>query len=329
MSVVRLQLFDHHPAAASLRDEVLAGLALRPKAIAPKFFYDDRGSRLFDRICEQPEYYPTRTEIALLREIAVQVGELIGPDSTLIELGSGSNQKIRLLLDIIKPAAYMPVDISRDYLFQEARAVAMDYPWLQVYAACADFSQSLQVPRPPQGRRTIVFFPGSSIGNFEPPEARRLLENVARLIGPDGGLLIGVDLKKDPAVLEAAYNDAQGVTAAFNLNLLRRINRELGGGFRLERFYHRAFYAADRGRVEMHLVSREAQQIKVAGRSFEFTAGETIHTENSYKYHPAEFAALAAAAGFTPLQTWTDPQRLFGVFYFARGAGPRLALDRP
>ena len=316
MSVPLLHFYDHHPSASSLSEEVLEGLARQPKSIPPKFFYDDRGSRLFDKICDQPEYYPTRTEIRLLRENAKVIAELIRRDCTLIELGSGSNQKVRLLLDIIKPAAYVPVDISRDYLLQEARAVAEDYPWLRVYAACADFSQALQLPHSAAVARKVAFFPGSSIGNFEPAAAHGLLTNIARMVQPSGALLIGADLKKEPSVLNAAYNDAQGITAAFNLNLLRRINRELNANFKLGQFTHHAFYNTRQGRVEMHLISRMDQTVKVSGRSFEFTAGETIHTENSYKYTPEEFEALVAAAGFELVQWWTDPHIRFGVFYF-------------
>jgi len=316
MSAPSLQFYDHQPSVLSLREEVLHGLAREPKSIPPKFFYDERGSRLFDRICEQPEYYPTRTEIGLLKANAVEIAELIGPQCTLIELGSGSNQKVRLLLDIIEPAAYVPIDISRDYLLQEARAVAADYPWLKVFAACADFCQTLQLPQAAGGARKVAFFPGSSIGNFEPAEALRLLRNIARLVQGGGGLLVGADLKKAPAILDAAYNDAQGITAAFNLNLLRRINRELDGDFDVERFRHRAFYNGERGRVEMHLVSRTAQTVQVAGERFPFAAAETIHTENSYKYGIEEFRALVESAGFELTRLWHDPQGRFGVFFF-------------
>ncbi len=315
MSVPLLHFYDHHPSASSLREEVLEGLARQPRSIPPKFFYDDRGSRLFDKICDQPEYYPTRTEVRLLKDNARDIAELVQRDCTLIELGSGSNQKVRLLLDILKPAAYVPVDISRDYLLQEARAVARDYPWLRVYAACADFSQALQLPHSAVVARKVAFFPGSSIGNFEPAAAHALLTNIARLVQPGGALLIGADLKKDPAILNAAYNDTQRITAAFNLNLLRRINRELGANFKLEQFTHQAFYNPRKGCVEMHLVSRMDQTVKVADRSFAFTAGESIHTENSYKYDPDEFATMVAA-GFELVQRWTDTQGRFGVFYF-------------
>jgi len=316
MSVPLLHFYDHHPCASTLSEEVLQGLAQRPRAIPPKFFYDDYGSRLFDKICDQPEYYPTRTEISLLKENAEHIAALVRRDCMLIELGSGSNQKVRLLLDILKPAAYVPVDISRDYLLQEARAVAEDYPWLQVYAACADFSQALQLPPSAAVARKVAFFPGSSIGNFEPEAAQALLANIARVVQPGGALLIGADLKKAPAILNAAYNDAQGITAAFNLNLLRRINRELNANFKLDQFTHQAFYNARQGRVEMHLVSRIDQAVKVAGRTFEFSAGESIHTENSYKYDPEEFEAMVATAGFDLVQWWTDPHSRFGVFYF-------------
>jgi len=316
MSVPSLQFYDHQPSVLSLREEVLHGLARCPKSIPPKFFYDEQGSRLFDRICEQPEYYPTRTEIALLKDNAEEIAELIGADCTLIELGSGSNQKVRMLLNIIKPAAYVPIDISRDYLLQQAQAVAADYPWLRVFAACADFCQTLQLPQAAGGARKIAFFPGSSIGNFEPAEALRLLRNIARLVQGDGGLLVGADLKKAPGILNAAYNDAQGITAAFNLNLLRRINRELDGDFAVDRFSHQAYYNEQRGRVEMHLASRMEQTVQVAGERFHFAPRETIHTENSYKYDVEEFKALVESAGFELARLWHDPQGRFGVFFF-------------
>lgn len=324
MSTPAVRFYDHHPAPSNFLREVSEGLAARPRSIPPKFFYDEEGSRLFDRICETPEYYPTRTEQAILRERASEIGERIGRHCVLIEPGSGSCEKVRLLLDAVRPSAYVPVDISGDYLRSAAATVGRDYPWLDVHAACADFTRPLRLPIRTEGRRRLAFFPGSSIGNFEPARAVEFLGHLAGLVGPGGALVIGVDLKKDPAILDAAYNDAQGVTAAFNLNLLTRINRELGGDFQLEGFRHEAFYDRDRGRVEMHLISTRDQLVTVAGECFEFREGEGIHTECSYKYSVAEFQDLAAQAGFRSAAVWTDPAELFSVHYLEAGPGPAL-----
>jgi dimethylhistidine N-methyltransferase len=241
------------------------------------------------------------------------MAQLLGRGGLLVELGSGSSRKIRLLLDALRPAAYMPVDISRDFLIQAANELAADFPGVAVHATCADYSSGLELPWCPEELPRAAFFPGSSIGNFEPTQARQLLEHVARALGPGGQLLIGVDLQKDPATLNAAYNDAQGLTAAFNSNLLGRINRELGADFDLEAFHHHAFYNGAEGRVEMHLISARAQWVEVAGAQFQFATGEGIHTENSYKYTVEGFHRLAAAAGFAPVRVWTDEDDLFSV----------------
>ncbi|MDQ2695011.1 MAG: L-histidine N(alpha)-methyltransferase [Pseudomonadota bacterium] len=319
MTAPAVRFHDQHPGVASLLDEVLHGLARTPKAIPPKFFYDERGSRLFDAICELPEYYLTRTETALLRDHALEIAALAGPECLLIELGSGASKKVRLLLDALHPCVYMGVDISRDFLLAATRRLAADYPWLEVHAACADFSRALHLPCCPIGFKKLAFFPGSSIGNFEPADAAAFLAQLREALLPDGALLVGVDLKKDPALLDAAYNDAQGVTAAFNLNLLRRIRDELRARLDLDGFAHRAFYNEAAGRIEMHLASRRAQAVEVAGRRFAFAAGETLHTENSYKYAVAEFQELAAAAGYAPQRVWTDGQGLFSVHYLRAG----------
>jgi dimethylhistidine N-methyltransferase len=311
----RLRFQDDHPPPSSLRDEVLRGLARRPRAIPPKFFYDAEGSRLFEAICELPEYYLTRTEIGILEAHADEMAALVGADSVLVELGSGSSRKVRLLLEAIRPAVWMPVDISRDHLLEAARNLAQDYPWLEVHAVCLDYSRSLSLPACRSGSRKVAFFPGSSIGNFRPEESVALLRTVREVVAPDGGLLIGVDLKKDPAVLHAAYNDVQAVTAAFNLNLLARINRELGADFDLQGFRHSALYNQRAGRIEMYLESVRPQTVTVDGERFHFAAGERIHTENSYKYDLGEFRDLARRAGFEPVQAWTDPGRLFSVHY--------------
>ncbi len=315
MNRAAIQFHDSHPGLDSLREAVVAGLAARPRAIAPKFFYDQRGSELFDRICEQPEYYPTRTEMGILERAAGDIAELTGPDALLVELGSGASTKVRLLLESVRPATYLGVDISRDFLRDATERLAHDYPWLEVHAACADFSQSLELPPCTSTGPKLAFYPGSSIGNFEPADARLFLQRVRDCLGPGGALLIGVDLKKAPAILNAAYNDANGVTAEFNRNLLHRIRAELDADLDPQRFDHRAFYNTDAGRVEMHLVSRMDQTVRVDGHRFGFDRGETIHTENSYKYDVDEFQALAASAGFRSEAVWLDDRRLFSVHY--------------
>jgi dimethylhistidine N-methyltransferase len=312
---VKIELHDLHPTTADLAAEVLAGLRRRPRAraIPPKFFYDARGSELFEAITRTPEYYPTRTEMEILQANADAIAARVGTGSLLVEPGGGSCAKVRILLEGLRPCAYVPMDISREHLWVAAEQVAAEFPWLEVHAACTDFTRRLEVPAAvPEGPR-VAFFPGSSIGNFDPPAAIEFMAAVAELVGPGGFLLIGVDLKKDRAILDAAYNDAAGVTADFNLNLLVRINRELGADFELAAWRHRAFYDAGRGRIEMHLVSAKAQAVRVAGESFEFALGETIHTENSYKHTVEEFQGLAARAGFRPEAVWSDGQRLFSV----------------
>jgi dimethylhistidine N-methyltransferase len=304
---------DLHPARADMRAEVLAGLASPQKRIAPKFFYDAAGSRLFDAICTLPEYYPTRTEIAILREFGAEMAQRLGRDALLVELGSGSSLKIRVLLEALRPAVYMPVDISRDHLLDSARALASTFPELQVHAVCADYSVPFVLPVELHDHPRAAFFPGSSVGNFEPADAERFLRRVGEMLGRGGRLLIGVDLVKDHSVLNAAYNDAAGTTAAFNLNLLQRINRELDGNFDLDAFRHEAFFNDELSRIEMHLISTRDQQVRVSGESFDFREGESIHTECSYKYRIERFHALARRAGFEPEQVWTDADELFSV----------------
>lgn len=309
----RVRFYDYHPTSADLRDEVLRGLSRTPKRLSPKLFYDRRGSQLFDAITELPEYYPTRTEIGLLEAHGAEMADRLGRENVLIELGSGSSLKIQTLLAALTPAVYLPVDISKEHLLASANALAERFPGLKIRAACADYSGPFRLPLEPGWTNLAAFFPGSSIGNFDPPEARALLERVARVLGRGGRLLIGVDLRKDPAILNAAYNDAQGVTAAFNLNLLARINRELGADFDLDAFAHKAFFNAGASRIEMHLESLADQAVRIAGREIAFRRGETIHTECSYKYGIADFQSLARDAGFEAEQVWTDPQRLFSV----------------
>jgi dimethylhistidine N-methyltransferase len=302
------------PAASTdFARDLLAGLRARPRAVSPKYFYDAEGSRLFDAICELPEYYPTRTELALLAQHAGEMAALIGPGAEIVEFGAGASRKVRLLLDALAaPRRYVPVDISGEHLEEAAQALRADHPALDVRPLVADFTQGLDLP-PAAGRR-VGFFPGSSIGNFDPAEAERLLRQMAGWL-EGGGLLIGVDLVKDPARLHAAYNDAQGVTAAFNLNLLARANRDLGADFDLAGFAHYAHYNPDAQRIEMHLLSRRAQQVMLCGETFEFAEGEALHTENSYKHTVPGFHALAGRAGFQPGAVWVDAGRDFSLHW--------------
>ncbi len=308
---------ERAPQPESIRDEVLHGLSLPQKELPPKLFYDERGSQLFDQITELEEYYPTRTELAITRRYADEMAELIGPGSLLVEYGSGSSVKTRILLDHLHDlACYMPVDISEAHLHSSAAALAAAYPHLDIRPVCADYTAPFALPAlVPAPRRTVVYFPGSTIGNLHDGEAVRLLGQMAGLAGRGGGLLVGADLQKDRAVLERAYNDAAGVTAAFNLNILGRLNHELGATFRLSLFEHRAFYNEARHRIEMHLVSTQAQTVLVDGVAVHFEAGETIHTECSYKYSLEGFAAMADQAGLRVRKVWTDPKAWFSVQY--------------
>jgi dimethylhistidine N-methyltransferase len=305
--------YDFHPATEDFYTAVVNGLSTYPKHLSPKFFYDSLGSQWFDAITELPEYYPTRTEINLLRDYGEEIADLLGHDNLLLELGSGSSLKIRTLLDALQPAVYMPVDISREHLQQAAMSIAADYPNLQVCAVCADYSEIFELPKLSSSYPCVAFFPGSSIGNFELKEAGLFLQRVATMTGVGGKLLIGVDLRKDPNVLHAAYNDSQGVTAAFNLNLLKRINRELGANFEVDAFQHYAFYNPILHRIEMHLLSMKNQTVRCNGELFNFQNGESIHSENSYKYSVEAFHQLASQAGFDVLQVWQDDQALFSL----------------
>jgi dimethylhistidine N-methyltransferase len=300
-------------AADSFRDDVIAGLALPQKALPPKYFYDAPGSRLFEAICRLREYYPTRSELALMRAHLRGIARFAGRVGAVIEYGSGESLKSRLLIEALRPAAYVPVDISADALRRAAGALARRFPWLEVRPVHGDFSRPLRIPVPRGAARRLVYFPGSTIGNLTPGEARAFLRRTRAQVGARGAMLVGVDLKKDANVLHAAYNDAKGVTAAFNLNLLARINRELGADFRPRRFRHYAFYNATAGRIEMHLVSLARQAVRIGRRRFGFAPGESIHTENSYKYSVAEFQALAGSAGFRAAAVWLDPKGLFAL----------------
>ena len=295
-------------------DALLAGLRAHPKSIPCKYFYDAEGSRLFEQICALPEYYPTRTEFSLLRAHAQEIAALAGPDAEIMEFGAGAGEKIRTLLDALDhPRAYIPVDISESYLTGVTARLRTDYPWLAIHPLMADFASELSWPVT-TGLRRVGFFPGSTIGNFAPQEARKFLSNTAKLL-KGGGLLIGVDLVKDPGVLHAAYNDSAGVTAAFNRNLLARANREAGANFARARFAHYAFYNPVERRIEMYLVSTAPQRVTVCGRVIPFAEGEAIHTEYSYKYTVAGFRELAASAGFVPRAVWSDPECLFSIHW--------------
>jgi dimethylhistidine N-methyltransferase len=310
--------YDLEPEIEDFGEAVLRGLSADNKTLPSKFFYDLRGSQLFDEICELDEYYVTRTEIALLTENAAEISECLGTDCHLVEFGSGSSIKVRILLDAMqKLSGYTAIDISRDHLIASCAELADAYPGLAVRAVCADYSEALEIPaiRSSSGR-PVAFFPGSSLGNFVEEDAIEFLARVASFLSQsDGGLLIGVDLKKDEATLNAAYDDAKGVTAAFNLNLLVRANAEIGTNFDLSAFHHKAFYNADIGRVEMHLVSNKAQSATIGDETIDFAPDEHIHTENSYKYSLGQFAGICREAGFTSSKVWCDANQLFSLHY--------------
>ena len=308
-------LRDYHPRPDALREEVLEGLGTPQRTLPCKYFYDERGSELFDAICELPEYYLTRTELGIMETHVAEMAAALGPYLQLVEPGSGSSLKTRLLLEHLhQPVAYVPVDISRAHLLNAADRLNRLFPELEVLPVCADFNQPFELPVPARApQRSAVYFPGSTLGNFGPTEAVRLLDHMRRLAGPGGALLLGVDLHKDPALLQQAYDDAAGVTAAFNLNLLARINRELDGNFDLARFRHRAVYNEVEGCIEMHLVSQGSQVVRVAGERFGFHDGEHILSERSYKYSLDGLATLAVRAGMTVEQQWLDERGYFCV----------------
>ncbi|HZO16802.1 MAG TPA: L-histidine N(alpha)-methyltransferase [Polyangiaceae bacterium] len=301
--------------------EVLEGLSQTPRTLPCKYFYDERGAELFERICELDEYYLTRADLEATREHIHRIAERVGSGARLVELGSGAGIKTRILLEHLDVASYVPVDISAEQLARTADALAASFPDLDVRPVAADYTQSVELPNS-NAARTVVYFPGSTIGNFHPPEVVAFLRRMRALVAPDGGALIGVDLKKDRATLERAYDDRAGVTALFNKNLLERINTELGGDFELDRWEHRAFYDENRGRIEMHLVSTIAQRITVGGQSFDFAAGEFIRSEVSYKYSLADFARLATEAMLTVEDVWLDPRQRFSLQWVVpRGFG--------
>lgn len=309
---------DFAPAQVSFEGALVQGLSKPAKSIPSRFLYDTQGSELFERICELEEYYPTRTELSILKANAAEIAARIGPRARLIEFGASSSQKVRILLEAFdRPDAYVPIDVSPEHLRQAAEDIAKDFPTIDVVAVCADYTQAFTLPdifRGGDGRR-VGFFPGSTIGNLTHPEAIEFLSLWSRQLGEGGGMVIGVDLQKDPAIIEAAYNDAKGVTANFSHNILARANRELGADFDLASFRHDARYNVEIGRIEIHLQSLIDQDVHAAGHSFRFKAGEKIHTEYSYKYTLDGFRDLAAAAGFKSDQAWTDPAGLFSVHY--------------
>jgi len=310
-----VRFYSFLPRGQTLLEDVLAGLALPQKSIPPKYFYDEQGCRLFEAICELPEYYLTRTETAILRGNIADIAQFVGPEAQLIEFGSGVQAKTRILIQALQTQLYVPVDIAIDTLRASSSELARRFPFLNIVGICADYTRPLALPTfaGVPIRRKVVFFPGSTVGNFTPAEALAFLKQARKAVGSGGILLIGVDLKKDKATLDAAYADPGGVTAQFNLNLLHRINRELKADFQVNRFRHKAFYDPVMGRIEMHLESLYSQFVHVAGRRFDFAPGETIHTEISCKYSIAEFQELGKRAGFTPEKVWTDPEQLFGV----------------
>ena len=308
---------DLEPPADDFLQDTLIGLAATPKKMSPKYFYDQKGSQLFDAICTTQEYYVTRTEIDLLQSLIPVLSKLAGSDAAIVEYGSGTSVKVRTLLDgLDKVSSYLAIDISRTHLINACRVLADDYPDIAIGAICADFTAPISLPEISRKKgRVIGFLPGSTIGNFAPKDAGDFLARAARMLGEGGALLMGVDLKKDPKILNAAYNDEQGITAAFNLNLLTRMRGELGAKLNQDNFRHRAFYNGDQGRIEMHLESETDQTVHLGGKQFTFSAGETIHTENSYKYGLEEFATLAESAGFCAKHAWSDPKGLFSLHW--------------
>ncbi len=298
-------------------NEIVAGLKQNPKALPSKYLYDERGSRLFDQICELDEYYLTRSEISIVKDNAREIAAQIGPGAMLIELGSGSSIKTRYVLEnLVSPAAYVPVDISRDHLNRTAKDLRVAFPDIEVLPVAADFTKGFALPEPEtQPSHSVVFFPGSTIGNFTKDQAFGLLDKIAAMVGQDGGLIIGLDLQKDPAIIEAAYNDIQGVTAEFNLNVLKHINNELGADFDLELFEHQAVYNREAGRVELGLVSAVDQSVLLGDERFDFARGEYVHTEYSHKYLISEFEEMAAVSGFSMHKCWTDENEYFAVLH--------------
>ena len=317
----------HAPQGIALLDEatslfaadVTEALSQHPKKLSPKYFYDAAGSALFEQITVLPEYYPTRTELEILRERGPDIHAIVPKGAALVEFGAGATTKVRLLLDSCEVGAYVPVDISGDFLNAQAAELRADFPALKVFPVTADFTAPFELPADVKDMPKVGFFPGSTLGNFEPHEASAFLRSARAILGPGALLVIGIDLEKDEKQLYAAYNDAAGVTGKFNKNVLVRINRELGGDFDLSAFTHRAIYNRERHRIEMHLIAKTPQTVHLLGRSFAFRAGESLHTESSYKYSLDRFTTLAKGSGWTPKASWTDAGRLFSVHALVTG----------
>jgi dimethylhistidine N-methyltransferase len=314
-----VNVLDLGPVASDFVVDLISGLSTRPRSLPCKYFYDQRGAELFGQICELPEYYITRTELKILSSYAVEIGEAPGPRIELIGFGTGAGTKTRLLLEkLAEPVAYVPIDISRDQLIESSLTFSQLFPTVEILPVCADYLQPLDIPVPlRKPNRVVVYFPGSTIGNFEPEAAQNFLRRVAQLCGSGGALLIGVDLQKEAAIIETAYDDSAGVTAEFNRNLLVRANRECGANFDLSQWQHRAIYNPTQGRIEMYLVSTCDQRVTIGDRDFDFVRDESIATELSYKHTVEGFKALAATAGFEFERLWTDDEQWFGVFYFS------------
>ena len=312
-----ISLHDLSPGQTASLQEVLRGLSSPQKELPCKLFYDERGSELFEQITALDEYYPTRAEQRIMRGAVAEIADRAGPECLLIEYGSGSSQKTRILLDhLTRPAGYVPIDISCEQLRETANAITATYPRLRVVPVCGDYTANLQLPDDlPDCSRRVAYYPGSTIGNFVPGDARRFLSKIAEVCGENGGLIVGVDLKKDPLMLHRAYNDTLGITAAFNMNILARLNREFRADFEVDQFRHYAFYNPVFERVEMHLISLRDQDVHIADKDVHFRRGESIWTEASYKYNPTDFAALAGSAGWHVEQVWTDDRGLFSVQY--------------
>src|SRR5258706_783406 len=308
-ALAKAHRFDEQTSAFG-RD-VMDDLSQHPKRLSPKYFYDATGSELFEQITLLPEYYPTRSELSILRDRSRAISAIVPDGAALVEFGAGATTKVRLLLNECAFRAYVPVDISGDFLKAQADALRKDFPALDVYPVAADFTAPFALPDAVRAMPKVGFFPGSTLGNFEPHEACAFLRSARAILGDGAQMIIGVDREKDDRVLYDAYNDAAGVTARFNLNVLVRINRELGGNFDISAFTHRAIYNRERHRIEMHLISKKAQTVRLLGRSFSFRPGESIHTENTYKYSVERFAALARGSGWTVRESWTDPNRMF------------------
>jgi dimethylhistidine N-methyltransferase len=310
-ALAKAHRFDEQ--TSTFAGDVIDGLSQHPKRLSPKYFYDAAGSELFEQITLLPEYYPTRTELSILHDRGGDISAIIPDGAALVEFGAGATTKVRLLLNQCKFDAYVPVDISGDFLKAQAAALRKDFPALEVYPVAADFTTPFALPEPVRAMPKVGFFPGSTLGNFEPHEACSFMRSAREILGEGAQMVIGVDLEKDERALYDAYNDSAGVTARFNLNVLVRINRELGGNFDLSAFMHRAIYNRERHRIEMHLISKKTQTVRMLGHSFAFRAGESIHTESSYKYSLDRFTALARGSGWSPRELWTDKADMFSV----------------